>query len=160
MRITGCEPPGGRPGSRRRAPALARRWRAGLALGAAAVAIAVAGCAGSSSSAASGPAAASGSAAAGPAAGQHVTIEGTNRLRFSPMTVHVRTGAVKVTLKDMGAYPHNLVIPALHVTSTTVTGDPGGGTTSFTVTFARPGRYAFHCQYHQSSGMVGVFVVS
>jgi plastocyanin len=137
---------------------LTRRWRGYLAVGAAAAAVAVAGCAGSSSPAASGSPRSSASSAG--AAGQHVTIEGNNSLRFSPMTVHVHTGAVKITLKDMGAYPHNLVIPALHVTSTTVTGDPGGGTTSFTVTFARPGHYAFHCQYHQSAGMVGVFVVS
>jgi plastocyanin len=42
----------------------------------------------------------------------------------------------------------------------TVTGDPGGGQVSFTVTFARPGNYAFHCQYHASAGMAGTFVVS
>jgi plastocyanin len=94
------------------------------------------------------------------ATGQQVTIEGTNSLRFAPMTVHVHTGTVRITLKDMGAYPHNLVIPSLNVTSPTVTGDPGGARARFTVTFGHPGRYAFHCQYHQSAGMTGVFVVS
>ena len=77
-----------------------------------------------------------------------------------PMTVPVHTGTVRITLKDMGAYPHNIVVPALGVTSKTVTGDPGSSSVSFTVTFAHPGRYAFHCQYHQSAGMTGVFVVS
>lgn len=101
-------------------------------------------------------------APAGPvtAGSQRVTIVGSNALRFAPMAVHLHTGKVRITLRDSGAYPHNIVIPALHVTSATVTGDPGGGQTSFTVTFAHPGRYAFRCQYHASAGMTGVFVVS
>jgi plastocyanin len=81
-------------------------------------------------------------------------------LRFSPMTVRLHTGTVRITLADSGAYPHDIVIPALHVTSPTVTGDPGGAKTSFTVTFAHAGRYAFHCQFHASAGMTGTFVVS
>jgi plastocyanin len=94
------------------------------------------------------------------AASQTVTIAGTDALRFAPVTVRLRTGTVRITLMDMGAYPHNIVIPALGVTSPTVTGDPGGTQVSFTVTFTRPGRYAFHCQYHASAGMTGTFVVS
>jgi plastocyanin len=133
------------------------RIHRGLAAGAAAAAIALAGCASAASATGSGSAP-SGSAASG--AVQHVTLTGTSTLRFTPMTVHVRPGTVRVTLADMGAYPHNVVIPALHVTSRTVTGDPGAGSVSFTVTFPRPGRYPFHCQYHQSAGMVGVFVVA
>ena len=128
-----------------------------LAAGAVVTAIALVGC--GSAASAMGP----GSAPAGQAASgavQHVTLTGTSTLRFTPMTVHVRPGTVRVTLTDMGAYPHNVVIPALHLTSQTVTGDPGAGSVSFTVRFPRAGRYAFHCQYHQSAGMVGVFVVA
>lgn len=91
---------------------------------------------------------------------QHVTIVGNDRLRFAPSVVHVHVGRVRITLKDSGAYPHNLVIPALKVTSSSVTGDPGGTTTHLTVRFPHKGRYPFHCQYHQSAGMVGTFVVS
>ncbi len=98
--------------------------------------------------------------ARGSATGQRVTIEGTSALRFAPMIVHVHAGMVRITLKDTGAYPHNLVIPGLRVTSPTVTGDPGGSIARFTVTFPRAGRFPFHCQYHQSAGMTGVFVVS
>ena len=149
--------------------------RRGMIAAATAGALAVAGCGGSgapSGSAAQTPAthapgtsapgtsAPGTSAPAGSASGQQVTITGTNSLRFSPMTVHVHAGRVRITLMDMGAYPHNVVIPRLGVTSQTVTGDPGGGRVSFTVTFAHPGRYPFHCQYHASSGMAGVFVVS
>ena len=76
------------------------------------------------------------------------------------MVIHVHTGTVRVTLKDSGAYPHDVVIPSLHLRSPSVTGDPGGTVVRFRVTFARPGRYAFHCSYHASAGMTGVFVVS
>jgi plastocyanin len=100
----------------------------------------------------------SGPAAA--AAGQRVMITGTDMLRFRPMVVRARVGTVRITLTDLGAYPHDIVIPALGVTSATVTGDPGSGSVSFTVRFHRPGRYRFHCQYHASSGMTGVFVIS
>lgn len=91
---------------------------------------------------------------------QHVTIVGNDQLRFKPSVVHVHVGRVEITLKDAGAYPHNLVIPALKVTSSSVTGDPGGMTTHLVVRFPHKGRYPFHCQYHQSAGMVGTFVVS
>jgi plastocyanin len=96
-----------------------------------------------------------------PAAGsQRITIAGTNTLRFDPMVVHLHTGKVQITLMDMGAYPHNIVIPSLKLTSATVTGDPGGTTVTFDVTFPHPGTYSFYCQYHQSAGMTGTFVVS
>jgi plastocyanin len=74
--------------------------------------------------------------------------------------VRLHTGKVQITLMDMGAYPHNIVIPSLKVTSATVTGDPGGSEVTFAVTFPRPGTYSFYCQYHQSAGMSGTFVVS
>jgi plastocyanin len=137
-----------------------RSRRAGVILTAmAAAAMTVAGCGGTASGP-SGSAGTPGVAGSGAAASQRVTIEGTNALRFTPMTVHVRTGTVRITLKDMGAYPHNLVIPGLKVTSPTVTGDPGGTIVGFTVTFPHSGHYPFHCQYHAPSGMTGVFVVS
>jgi plastocyanin len=116
--------------------------------------LAVAGFAGRGSAAPAGPPA---HVAAG---SQRVTITGNSALRFAPMTVRLHTGTVRITLKDSGAYPHNIVIPALHVTSPTVTGDPGGAQTSFTVTFRHPGSYAFDCQYHASAGMTGMFLVS
>ena len=134
---------------------MTRPWLSCAIVAAATLSAAVTGC-GGGTPAPSGPA----STAPGTATGQRVLIEGNSSLRFVPMTVHVHAGAVRITLKDIGAYPHNLVIPGLHVTSPTVTGDPGGTTTGFTVTFPHAGRYPFHCQYHQSAGMTGVFVVS
>jgi plastocyanin len=129
---------------------MTRPWLSCAIVAAAALSAAVTGCSGTP--AASGP--------ASTAPGQRVTIEGTSSLRFAPMTVHVHAGTVRITLRDIGAYPHNLVIPGLHLTSPTVTGDPGGTRARFTVTFPHAGRYPFHCQYHQSAGMTGMFVVS
>ncbi|HVA59778.1 MAG TPA: plastocyanin/azurin family copper-binding protein [Mycobacteriales bacterium] len=98
-------------------------------------------------------------AAAG-AGGQHVTIDGNSMFRFSPMSIAVHTGTVTITLTDQGAYPHNIDIPSLKVTSGSVSGNPGGTSTSFTVTFPHAGTYPFKCDYHSSAGMVGDFVVS
>jgi plastocyanin len=151
-------------GLRRRETAGGGRRRLALTMAGGAVAgVAVAGFTGQGAGAppGQGPAAAGQATTGRAAAGsQQVTIMGNSALRFTPMTVHLHTGKVRITLQDSGAYPHNIVIPALHVTSATVTGDPGGARTSFTVTFAHPGRYAFSCQYHASAGMTGVFVVS
>lgn len=142
---------------------MTRSKRAGVSVAAMTAAVmAVAGCGGAAGSSSSGGTSGSAGTAGGSTAtaGQRVTIEGTSALKFAPMTVHVHTGTVRITLKDMGAYPHNIVIPGLKVTSPTVTGDPGGVTAGFTVTFTRRGHYPFHCQYHVTSGMTGVFVVS
>lgn len=94
------------------------------------------------------------------AGSQQITIVGNSSLRFTPMKIHLHTGTVRITLKDSGAYPHNIVIPALHVTSASVTGGFGGAQISFTVTFKHAGSYAFQCQYHASAGMAGTFIVS
>jgi plastocyanin len=143
---------------------LSRRHQA-AAIAAAIAALAIAGCSGSAT--ASGAGSSSSSPAASPpaspssaSAGQHVTLAGTNGLKFTPMTVHVKTGTVRITLTDQGAYPHNLVIPTLHIKSSTVSGTPGENHTTVTVRFPHPGRFSFYCQYHRSSGMTGVFVVS
>jgi plastocyanin len=143
---------------RHRQPGRGGRLIGSLALAAGLLAgLAVAGFTGHGGTAPASPAASAAGAATG---GQQTTIVGNNSLRFAPMKIHLHTGKVRITLKDSGAYPHNIVIPALHVTSPTVTGDPGGLQITFTVTFAHPGSYRFYCQYHVSAGMTGTFVVS
>jgi plastocyanin len=142
---------------------LSRRHQA-AAIAAAIAALAIAGCSGSATASGAGssasPAVSPSASPSGASSGQHVTLAGTNGLMFSPMTVHVKAGTVRITLTDQGAYPHNLVIPTLHVKSATVSGTPGENHTTFTVKFPHPGRFSFYCQYHRSSGMTGVFVVS
>jgi plastocyanin len=137
---------------RRRTPRSTTVVAAGLAVATGLAVFAFAGPGRPANAAVAGPAAASG--------GQQVTITGNNMLRFSPATLHVHTGKVRITLVDSGAYPHNIVIPALHFTSASVTGDLGGTRVVFTVTFAHPGRYRFFCSYHVSAGMIGTFIVT
>jgi plastocyanin len=140
--------------ARHREAARSVRWLGLSVAGGLLAGLAVAGFAGRGSEAPASPPA---RVAAG---GQQVTIVGNSSLRFAPMRIQLHTGTVRITLEDSGAYPHNIVIPALGVTSPTVSGDPGGAQTSFTVTFAHPGSYLFRCQYHASAGMTGMFVVS
>lgn len=95
----------------------------------------------------------------GPGGVQQVTIKGTSGFRFEPATVTAHTGKLKVTLVDVGAYPHDLAVGALHTTSDTVTGGLGKDTTTFTLTFNHPGTYNFDCTYHSSAGMRGQFII-
>jgi plastocyanin len=138
---------------RHREAARSRRWLGLTVAGGLLAGLAVAGFAGHGAAApASAPAAAAGT--------QQVTIVGNSSLRFAPMTIRLHTGTVRITLRDSGAYPHNIVIPALHLTSPSVTGALGGAQVSFTVTFSHAGSYGFQCRYHASAGMAGTFVVS
>jgi len=88
-----------------------------------------------------------------------VTITTTDQLMFAPSVITTRVGTLTVTLTNNGSYPHNLAVPALHVTSKTVSGDPGATSTTVTLHFAKPGRYPFICTYHASAGMRGQFIV-
>jgi plastocyanin len=98
-------------------------------------------------------------AASGSDGVQAVTFRTTDDFRFVPATASVRTGKVRITLMDVGAYPHNISFPALHTTSASVSGSPGQTSTSLLLTFATPGRYSFVCTYHSTAGMKGQLVV-
>lgn len=94
-----------------------------------------------------------------PDGAQQVTIDATNMFRFSPAVVTAHVGKVQVTLVDTGSYPHNVAVDGLDFTSKTVTGDLGQNTTTFTLSFTKPGRYPFRCTFHSSAGMRGAFVI-
>jgi plastocyanin len=88
-----------------------------------------------------------------------ITISTTDQLMFAPSTITTRVGTLLVTLTNNGSYPHNMSVPALHVTSHTVSGGPGSTSTTVRLEFAKPGRYPFVCTYHASAGMRGEFIV-
>jgi plastocyanin len=90
---------------------------------------------------------------------QQVTIHANDQLRFAPDTIDVHTGKVQVTLVSDGSYPHNISVPSLHVTSKTVSGNPGQTTTTLTLDLPKPGSYEFVCTFHSSAGMRGHLVV-
>ena len=91
---------------------------------------------------------------------QHVTIDTTDNFRFAPMSIAAHVGKLRIALTDHGSYPHNISFPTLHATSSTVSGNPGQQTTTFTVTFTHPGIYQFVCTFHSSAGMRGQVTVS
>ena len=84
----------------------------------------------------------------------------TDQLRFAPSTIRVHTGTVRFTIVDDGSYPHDLDLTSLRRKSGTVSGDPGGQSTTLTVRFNQPGTYPFECTYHDSAGMNGTVVVT
>ncbi len=94
-----------------------------------------------------------------PASVQNITIHATDRLRFSPSTVTVHPGTVRIRLVDDGSYPHNFSLPARHATSHTVTGNLGERSTTLTLHISQLGTYQFVCVYHDSAGMRGRLVV-
>jgi plastocyanin len=102
---------------------------------------------------------ASNTTAPAPASGRHIVVHANNMLRFMPAKLSVPTGTVHVTLIDDGSYPHDILVPGLHVRSKTVTGSLGAQRTMFTVHFAKAGTYPFECTYHDTAGMRGEFVV-
>jgi plastocyanin len=90
---------------------------------------------------------------------QQVTVKVTDQLRFRPSTITVHPGLVRITVQDTGSYPHNLSVPALRKTSSTVSGTVGEQSTTLTLRLQKPGRYRFICTYHSSAGMRGTIVV-
>lgn len=91
---------------------------------------------------------------------QQVTLHATDSFRFSPSTVTAHTGRLRITFVDDGSYPHNISFPTMHLTSSTVSGNPGQDTTTLTVALPRAGTYSFFCTYHSSAGMKGQIKVS
>lgn len=132
--------------------------RSAAFVAAALVAVSATGCSASSSSGASaGPGSTSTAATRGGL--QTVTVHATDQLRFTPADLVVHVGTVRITLIDDGSYPHNVSVPSEHLTSKTVTGDPGGQQTTITLHFNQPGSYRFECTFHASAGMTGTITV-
>jgi len=117
----------------------------------------LAGCHGGSSPSGSHTTAAAAAASSGGV--QKITLHATDQLRFEPDVITMHPGKLRLTLVDDGSYPHNISIPSLHITSTTVSGDPGQTSTATTLTLSKPGTYEFVCTFHASAGMRGEIVV-
>jgi len=132
--------------------------RLGLAVGAVAASVLLAGCGfiGASNVDTHGPDTV-GTASAGTGGVQTITVLGNERMMFNPNVIKARVGKLAITLKVTGDTPHNLEIPSLHAgTGMVRKGSPG----TIEVTLAKPGHYDFVCTYHQKHGMTGVIQVS
>ena len=78
-----------------------------------------------------------------------------NEFSFSPASINVKAGErVKITFRNIGRAPHNLVLEGLGITTKTI----NGGQTDI-VEFIAPsaGTYSFFCSIpgHRSAGMEG-----
>ena len=95
-------------------------------------------------------------ATAGPDGVQRITIDASDNDRFLPDTVVVHPGRVAIEVRNLGAVPHTLEIPALHVDSGNI-GKHQVKTLTFTVD--TPGDYEFDCAYHVQLHMDGTLKV-
>lgn len=80
---------------------------------------------------------------------------GGDEYMFSPKAISLTKGeTVKITFKNMGKLPHNLIITELGVSTKTIA---GGQEESITVTADKTGMYAFFCSVsnHRQLGMEG-----
>jgi plastocyanin len=89
---------------------------------------------------------------------QQVTLTVADNYRFSPSTITVHSGMVKVTLvhKGTGA-PHNFSLVGFP-TDATPLAEPGQ-TVSTTFVAPGPGTYTFVCTIHVAQGQVGKLIV-
>jgi plastocyanin len=144
-----------------------------LLLSAAALAVGVAACGGSSNSgskaatssaaAGTGTSAATSSAAAGGASSNlSIAANSSGQLAYDKKTLSAKAGKVTITMTNMAPLGHNITIQ--QGTSGSVLGATPtfqGGTKSVTLTL-KAGTYTFFCSVpgHRAGGMVGTLTVS
>jgi plastocyanin len=89
---------------------------------------------------------------------QQVTLVVNRGFRFSPSTITVHQGQVKITLvhQATGA-PHDFSVPDFPADNVPLT--QAGQTRSTTFTTPSPGTYKFVCTIHVAQGMTGTLVV-
>ncbi len=94
--------------------------------------------------------------ATGPADAQVATVISNDQIEFEPATVNAKVGTLRLTHRNGGSIPHNLVFgdDALGGTETLT----GGKEETLTLTLKEPGTYDFVCTIH--SGQDGKVVVS
>ena len=81
-----------------------------------------------------------------------VHISGGDTLTFSPTTLRVRPGLLRVMFTATGKLPQTLSSPALRMDSGNV---PAGHTVTIDVLVPRAGKYLFYSAYHKLQGMTG-----
>ena len=94
--------------------------------------------------------------ATGPAHAQVATVVSNDQIEFEPATINAKVGRMKLTHRNGGSIPHNLVFEDQALGGTEVL--TGGKEEVLTLTFTKPGTYDFVCTIH--SGQDGEVVVS
>jgi plastocyanin len=85
---------------------------------------------------------------------QLVHIEGGDGLRFSPATVTIKPGAVRIVFAVVGRMPHTFTSRALNVDSGNV---PPGHSKTIDFIVPRPGKYSFYSSYEKQR-MTGTLI--
>jgi nitrosocyanin len=96
--------------------------------------------------------------AQGEQAAKEVTVSG-NEYSFMPSSLNLKKGeTVKLTLKNTGALPHDLVIDELGVATKTI---KSGDSDTVTFTADKAGNFKFYCSIgnHRAKGMEGTAAV-
>lgn len=94
-----------------------------------------------------------------PAQGQKEIVVSGGEYSFSPSSISVANGeTVKITFKNTGNLPHNLMIAELGVATKTIS---AGQEDSVVVTADKTGTYTFYCGIgnHRQQGMEGKFKI-
>jgi plastocyanin len=85
----------------------------------------------------------SSSGSSGKASGGKTVSLTAKDFSFTPSAVSVKQGKVTFSLKNSGSVEHNLSIEDLKVDKDVEAGETGSVTVD-----AKPGTFAFHCEYH------------
>ena len=101
----------------------------------------------------------SGAATASVVAGvQQITVTADDHYRFTPDTITVHPGQVRIILINKGTgAPHNLLVTGFPADFVPLAN--AGQTTTATFTAPAPGRYQFLCTIHVAQGQTGTLVV-
>jgi plastocyanin len=82
-------------------------------------------------------------------------VQATDGLRFTPSSLTVKPGRVRLTFTVTGKLPQTFTSRALQVDSGNV---PAGHTITLDLIVPRPGKYHFYSTYHKTQGMTGTIV--
>lgn len=89
---------------------------------------------------------------------REIIVEGGD-YSFTPASFSVGVGeSVKLTLNNVGRFPHNLVVEGVGVATRTI---GGGGSTTLEFTIEEAGSYTIYCGVanHRALGMIGELTI-
>jgi plastocyanin len=86
-----------------------------------------------------------------------VRVTAGPKLEFTPKTLHVKKGPIRLILTVVGTQPQNLTIPQLGVSSGAVS---PGKPREINIAIPHAGKFTFFSAYHRLQGMTGTILAS
>ncbi|MEV8517185.1 cupredoxin domain-containing protein [Dactylosporangium sp. NPDC051484] len=87
---------------------------------------------------------------------QIVQLTADGARHFTPSTISVHPGKVRIVLATTGEMKHTFTSPTLGVNSGEI---PAGKSVTLDFNVPKTGEYPFYCAYHQGQGMAGTISV-